>query len=134
MTQVAAALLVLPDGKVVLQRRTKDARISPGKLGFFGGHVELGETVAVAVKREIGEETSLEVRRLNFEHIAVFSLSAKVTGNEDVEFHVFRVEIPNSDFAVYEGDRLEIYGINEALARNDITASTRHVLTSIKEN
>lgn len=38
-------LFKLPDGKLVFQRRTKDALYGAGLLGIFGGWVEDDETV-----------------------------------------------------------------------------------------
>jgi 8-oxo-dGTP diphosphatase len=132
--KVAAALLILPDGRVVLQRRSKDAAISAGKLGFFGGHVEPGETSDAAIKREMAEETSLDVEQLSLECMRELNLSAQVTGNDDVHFDVYRARVANGDFGVYEGDGAEVYSISEALARDDLTASARTVLAATKEN
>lgn len=39
-----------------LQRRTQDAHIKPGHLGFFGGGIEDGESVEQGMLREIKEE------------------------------------------------------------------------------
>ena len=46
-------LFKLPDGRVVLQRRTKDAPYGAGLLGIFGGWVEEGETTDECLIREI---------------------------------------------------------------------------------
>jgi len=50
------------DGKLLLLRSHK----WPGKYVIPGGHVELGERIEAAARREAREETGLEVRDLQF--------------------------------------------------------------------
>lgn len=57
--QIATSAAIFRDGKVLLVRRAR----SPGK-GFYslpGGRVEFGEPLAVALSREVMEETSLTI-------------------------------------------------------------------------
>jgi len=82
---------------VFLQKRTKDAKNYPDMFGFFGGHIEEGESPEEAFKREIKEE-------LNFvpEHAVYF---------EEDEFdsqlkHTFLLEVGDdfeSKITVLEG-------------------------------
>ena len=60
-----AAVILTTDG-VLLQRRDDN-----GKWGLPGGGVEPGESVSVAIVREVREETGLEVRPLRL--IGVYS-------------------------------------------------------------
>lgn len=56
------ALIFNPEGKIFLM-------VSPkwkGKFVVPGGHVELGETLEVALKREIKEETNLDIFDIEF--------------------------------------------------------------------
>lgn len=41
---------------VFLQRRSKNAALFPGYLGFFGGHIEKGEKPKQTLVREVKEE------------------------------------------------------------------------------
>ncbi len=41
---------------VFLQRRSKNAALFPGYLGFFGGHIEKGEKPKQTLMREVEEE------------------------------------------------------------------------------
>ena len=58
----ATILPILPDGKIVLVRRR-----DTGKWSLPGGVVDWGENIATTVRRELAEETGLElqlIRRL----------------------------------------------------------------------
>jgi molecular chaperone GrpE len=54
------AVVVKNEREVLLMRRSKDY-VNPQKYDLPGGHLEKGETVREALKREIKEETGLEV-------------------------------------------------------------------------
>jgi ADP-ribose pyrophosphatase YjhB (NUDIX family) len=57
--QIAVSAAIFRDGKVLLTRRAR----SPAK-GFYslpGGRVEFGESLHEALKREVDEETGLEI-------------------------------------------------------------------------
>jgi len=58
--RVGVGAVVLHEGKVLLVRR--GGRPSPGKWSLPGGLVELGETTAEAVCREISEECACDIR------------------------------------------------------------------------
>ncbi|HWB38812.1 MAG TPA: NUDIX domain-containing protein [Candidatus Saccharimonadales bacterium] len=133
MTEIAVALLRLPDGKVVFQRRDGSPRLSPHKLGFFGGHVELDELPAKAMVRELGEETSLDAASLLLSHLMDFQLPSQVHGEADVDFHIYQAVVPDANFAVYEGAGVEVYTREDALIRDDLSEAARYVLEHIEE-
>ena len=56
------ALIFNPEGKVLLIKSHK----WKGKYTIPGGHIELGETIEEALKREIKEETSLDIYDIEF--------------------------------------------------------------------
>jgi 8-oxo-dGTP diphosphatase len=52
------------EGRVLLVRRAPDAAILPGVYNGVGGHVESGEDLFGSARREVREETGLEVDEL----------------------------------------------------------------------
>jgi mutator protein MutT len=50
-----------PSGRVLLLRRSRNSRGSPGKWEFPGGKAELGEKFDEALLREVAEETALTI-------------------------------------------------------------------------
>ncbi len=64
--QVGAGVIVVKDGKILLQKRADD-----GKWGLHGGSVDIDESVEEAAKRELFEETGLIAESL--ELFGVFS-------------------------------------------------------------
>ncbi len=132
MYEVAIALLQLPDHRIVLQRRDDDAPSSAGKLGFFGGHIEDGESPDDAIRRELKEETSLDVQALDFKYQESFKAEVDTThGREIRNYYLYKVAIKDDTFKVYEGVRSETYSVHEALGRDDLTRSAARVLKQL---
>ncbi len=65
------ALVFNPEGKIFLMTSPK----WQGKYSIAGGHIELGETIERALKRELKEETNLDVFDIQFLMVqeAIFS-------------------------------------------------------------
>lgn len=114
--RTTGAILLTEDGKVVLQRRTADDPHKPNKLALFGGHMEDNESPQACIARELEEETSL--RNLAFKELA--------------EQHWYTAAIESDNFAVYEGVGAESFTLEEALARDDLSFSTRYALERLK--
>ncbi|MFA5594546.1 MAG: NUDIX domain-containing protein, partial [Trueperaceae bacterium] len=69
---VAGAVLLHPDGRVLLQHRDDKPGIeSPGKWSLFGGGLDEGEEPAEAMLREIEEEIGYRPRA--YRPLVVFS-------------------------------------------------------------
>jgi 8-oxo-dGTP diphosphatase len=61
----AVAIIVNNDNKILLLKRADDSKIwMPNKWALVGGGIEKGESPEQAVKREIKEETGLEVDKV----------------------------------------------------------------------
>jgi len=88
MTQVARAgvgIMLLKDNKVLLGKRHSDPKKASsllhgeGTWTFPGGKVDFGETIYDAAKREVKEETGIEVKNME-----VMSITDEI--KEDVHF------------------------------------------------
>ena len=124
-------LFILPDKRMVLQRRTKDAPYAPGKLGIFGGYVEEGETPDECLLREIKEEVSLAVEDLDIKSVTDFILPKNQDFDRDRHFYLYYTHIPTIDFEVYEGDGAEAFTIAELQLRQDLTGSALYTLQNV---
>jgi 8-oxo-dGTP pyrophosphatase MutT (NUDIX family) len=57
----AGALIVDDDGRIFFQRRSAHRRLFPNTWDIAGGHVEPGESLQEALRREVHEETGWTV-------------------------------------------------------------------------
>jgi 8-oxo-dGTP diphosphatase len=104
VTSRHVAVLILYDGqgRILLQHRTCDAPSFPGHWGLFGGGIEPGETPEQAVKREILEELSYQLRSVR-----------RITGRQfvhgGVEYttHVFVERYDGSPLLLGEGQGMK---------------------------
>jgi 8-oxo-dGTP diphosphatase len=85
LTRVAAAVILRPDGQVLLAQRP-EGRAYAGYWEFPGGKFESGETPLQALARELREELGLVVRRA-----APWFIQRYVYPHAHVEIHFFRV-------------------------------------------
>ncbi|MER7894196.1 NUDIX domain-containing protein [Micromonospora sp. NPDC094482] len=60
----AGALIVRDDGRIFFQRRSPERRLFPDCWDVVGGHLEPGEDVEAALRREVTEETGWTVAEL----------------------------------------------------------------------
>jgi 8-oxo-dGTP pyrophosphatase MutT (NUDIX family) len=72
---IAAALLVSPDGRYLLQLRDDKPRLPlRNHWALFGGEVEPGEDGRTAIIREIEEELTYQARECTWYHEAIYAL------------------------------------------------------------
>lgn len=53
------SFIVLCEGRILVERRSLNARTDPGIIAIPGGHIQRGESHVEAVQRELREETGL---------------------------------------------------------------------------
>ena len=132
MVDLAVVLFRLAGtSKVIMQRRKKDKPIAPGLLGCFGGRVEVGETPLEAIRREIQEETSLDVSQLTLRQLieAEIPNATEVTGG--IRAYVFEATLPEANFEDYEGDGLEVYEFSKLVKRSDLAPSSKWLFSQL---
>jgi 8-oxo-dGTP diphosphatase len=127
MTELALCILQLPGDRFALQRRSKDVKMSPGLLGLFGGHIDPGELPENAVLRELGEETSLHIEELQISLVGRYEFS-----NDAVVVFLYKTNITDETFEVFEGDGAEIYTREELRLRDDVSFITQSTLVNGK--
>ncbi|WP_327358305.1 NUDIX domain-containing protein [Streptomyces sp. NBC_01304] len=57
-----AQVLLRPSGAALCVRRKPDAELAPGQLTVVGGHLQAGEPLDRAARREAQEETGVHIR------------------------------------------------------------------------
>ncbi|CDM95681.1 MAG: NUDIX hydrolase [Limnospira sp. PMC 1291.21] len=105
---------LLPDGKIILVRRQDN-----GKWALPGGMIDWGEDILTTVKRELAEETGLELVKLG-RLVGVYSgahrdprlhsicilVSAEVTGNMHIQDTLEIAEVRGFDLTQIPMDNL----------------------------
>ena len=127
MAKTNGVILVLKDGRLVMQRRDAGAPADANKLSLFGGHFETHETPHVALIRELGEETSLSLNSLKFKLLMRHPLH----GHDNC--YVYLTHIKDSHFKVFEGKGAEVYSVEELLTRNDLSPDAKKIIKAYHE-
>lgn len=67
-------VLLFSEGRVLLQKGAPTKKIWAGQYNGLGGHIERGEDVVSAARREILEESGLEVRDLRIHGVVMIDV------------------------------------------------------------
>lgn len=116
--------VVVQDGRALIVKRAHEPR--KGEWSLPGGMVELGETLVDALRREIKEETGLDVEvgdvvevfdrvhrhdgRIQY-HFVIVDYLCRPTGG------MLRAADDAEDVAWVSSDEIDRYGVNEFAAR-----------------
>ena len=92
--RTAAAILVTPDGRYLMQLRDDNPEISfPGFFCLFGGAMERGENPAMGLRRELLEELELEVEVGDISYFSQFVFDAIYADGTLRQRYFFEVSI-----------------------------------------
>ena len=96
----AVAFILVRDGTFLAERRSASKVLDPGTLAVPGGHVEVGEDLEDAVRREMMEE--LSVHPLGMELVSTQVHRAAYT----IEIHFFGIPGWEGEIVAGEADEL----------------------------
>ena len=129
MTSVVKVGLVDERGWILLQERDSFAPVDPDRWSLPGGRVEAGETDAVAVHRELEEETGL---RQSLTSLGLHDVACSVHGRDTVALFTARTTATDADVVCGEGR--QIVFVDPATAGSlDLTDPTRALLPVVLE-
>ena len=102
MIKRVVVCLIYRNKRLLLQLRDKKNIIYPGKWGFFGGDVKIGETHLQAVKREMFEELNIK----NFKHLRFMKFFFDTKTNSFFFIYILRLsenifQKEGADFAFF---------------------------------
>jgi 8-oxo-dGTP diphosphatase len=116
--RVAVVLLVDAHGRVLMQHRSPDQKVSPNQWAFPGGRVEAGEEPVATARRELFEETGIRADRLE----PFWSGTRPSVFNPDglVEVYAFcaRTDATQDDVVLGEGQAMLFLTPEEARDRD----------------
>lgn len=114
------AFILVKDNAVLMERRTADAVVDPSCVVIPGGHVEEGEDLVEALRREAREELAVEVVDPRFvctlvhqsTEVVAISYYWVTSWDGDVECHeaeeVFWLKLEALDRLDFEIDRMAV--------------------------
>jgi 8-oxo-dGTP pyrophosphatase MutT (NUDIX family) len=132
---LASAILVDRRGWLLLQERDEKAPVAPNQWGIVGGHLEPGEEWEPAMRRELVEETGLEVDGLELWFDEVVQHSPKVSTHlaDHWKIWVARVDLTDDDVVLGEGRRI-VFVDPATLETLDLAPATRQLLPMFLES
>lgn len=108
---VVGAVLVRPDGRFFAQRRSAHRTTFPGCWDLAGGHVEPGENLETALRREVFEETGWQLAKVQKLLKVVDWESPGSDGRPHQRREFVFVAMPQGDL---ESPKLEVPKVSEA--------------------
>ncbi len=124
--------------QVLLQLRDKNKRFYPNKWALCAGHVEAGETLKIAMKRELEEEVGVKV---NEDEIIYFQKHLYNDNENSNVTHFYYTEINKEakDFIIQKEELSEVkwFNINEIIeiinSKNNSTVFGKKTIERLKK-
>jgi 8-oxo-dGTP pyrophosphatase MutT (NUDIX family) len=121
-------LPITREGKWVLQHRDdRPDIVEPGKISFFGGHSDDGETPLACAIREAREELGLVLRSDDLEFVRVFPIEEDGVLKGNIHFYLVRNVDPRS-LVLGEGQGFVFLNPEANLDRPDVSTICREIL------
>ncbi len=79
---------MIDNGKVLVERRRPNDEADPGAIVLPGGHVDKGESLEQALRREMKEELGIQVEKMKFALTRTYTAS----NGEKQRIHYFHIE------------------------------------------
>ncbi len=102
--KVGVAILIKRNNKILLGKRLAQAGF--GQWGLPGGHLEFGESLTDAAKRELLEETGLTVDSLKFTNIVN---DPRLTDDQHYIHLLFLADGVHGEPKIMEPDKCEVW-------------------------
>jgi 8-oxo-dGTP pyrophosphatase MutT (NUDIX family) len=132
---LASVILVDERGWVLLQERDEHAPVAPDQWGLVGGHVEPGEDWEHAMRRELLEETGLEVDGLELWFDEVVQHSPKVSTHLADRWKIWVAGVTLTDDDVVLGEGRQIVFVDpSSLGGLDLAPATSKLLPMFLES
>ena len=129
----AGIFIEMEEGKFLFHIRDNNTTINPGRIGFFGGGREAGETVRRCAVRELQEELGLFVRENDLKWIV--NLLGPKKGWDSFYLLPFKYtqEWKNRKWHVSEGEGVTILSVEDAFKNEKLDGRTRTILELLRE-
>ncbi len=133
MPRIAVVFLVDAHGHVLLQHRDEHAPRAANQWGMVGGHVEDGEDFDEAMRREILEETGIEIDAEDLLLWTATEFDYSDGHRSDYQVYAGRVDLTDDDIVVGEG-RAIVFVDPADTPSLDQAESTAHFLPRFLES
>jgi 8-oxo-dGTP pyrophosphatase MutT (NUDIX family) len=123
------AILITPDGKVLLQQRNSNPNIlNSGKISMFGGTARKKDSLEKTLMRELSEELELNLENYTLEKLGIYKKTKKLDG-VSYTIHVYVIKnVKLRKLKLHEGENFVVGKVVEILHNPNLTRITRLAL------
>ena len=123
------ALLVTPEGQIILQKRDINPNIvNSGKISIFGGTLKANDDLLTGLKRELMEELELNIDNYSLDKLGTYIKTKELDG-VNYTIHIYTVEnVDPASLHLHEGAGFVINKPEELLKNPALTRITKLAL------